>query len=133
MATRGAIAVRDAEARDRMRLVQARLAKRLGFEQPEPAELLSRNPDYRAMQEVEGFAAFLEAVDGALKDEGYSAAAGKEGKPVATQDEGGDPASPVEEVAQDAAAKGVTLDVAVDEHNEPVVVTESVAKKGAKK
>ena len=76
MATRGAMAAMDSEARNRIRLATGRLVKRLGI--PEPAEpTYERNPHLAQIRELEAHADFLESLDGAIKGEGYSAAAGE--------------------------------------------------------
>jgi hypothetical protein len=66
----------DAEVRDRLRLTTGRLAKRLGIDPPADPDL-ARNPDLARVYELQTDADFLEALDGAIKDEGYSAAAGE--------------------------------------------------------
>jgi hypothetical protein len=66
----------DAEVRDRLRLTTGRLAKRLGIDPPADPDL-ARNPDLARVYELQTHADFLEALDGAIKDEGYSAAAGE--------------------------------------------------------
>src|SRR5690349_18249886 len=76
MASRGAIAGMDAEVRDRLRLVTQRLSKRLGIDPPADPEF-ARNPDLARVYELRAHADFLEALDDAIKGEGYSAAAGE--------------------------------------------------------
>ena len=76
MASRGAIAAMDAEVRDRIRLATGRLSKRLGIAAPaDPA--YARQPELARVYELQTHADFLEALDGAIKGEGYSAAAGE--------------------------------------------------------
>ena len=76
MASRGAIAAMDAEVRDRIRLATGRLSKRLGVDPPaDPA--FARQPELARVYELQTHADFLEALDGAIKGEGYSAAAGE--------------------------------------------------------
>src|SRR5687768_636548 len=82
MATRHAIATMDAEARNRMRLASGRLVTRLGLPDPSPA-VWDRNPELRAIYELQAHADFLESLDAALKDRGYSAAPGS--APAATE------------------------------------------------
>src|SRR5690349_7674549 len=122
MASRGAIAGMDAEVRDRLRLVTQRLSKRLGIDPPADPEF-ARNPDLARVYELRAHADFLEALDGAIKDEGYSAAAGTERK-----DE-----QPIDAVVDDAAADGVELGTEVTADGEPVVVTEDVKPARAKR
>jgi hypothetical protein len=114
----------DAEARQRIRLATGRLVKRLGVSEP-PTPAHERNPDVRAIRELEAHATFLEELDRALKDEGYSAAPGAEGKNAG--DEGD-----LAEIEQDAAKDGETLTVAETKDGTPIVVTEDMkaTKKG---
>ena len=76
MPTRHAIATADAAVRERLRLVSGRLSKRLGIDGPATPRA-ERNPELARIAELETHADFLEALDGAIKDEGYSAAAGE--------------------------------------------------------
>ena len=115
MASRGAIAQMDSAQRDRIRLVTNRLATRLGID-PAADPQRAKQPELARVYELQSHADFLEALDGALKGEGYSAAAGDAGK-----DE-----QPIEAVADDAAAGGVALGADVTADGEPVVVTEDV-------
>jgi hypothetical protein len=76
MPTRASLAERDADVRNRLRLASGRLTKRLGLDE-RPALPYQRNPDLRRLEELEDHAAFMESLDGAIKDEGFSAAAGE--------------------------------------------------------
>ena len=76
MATRSAIYEMDKVERNRFRLLSARLAKRLGVDDVQPAEL-ARQPELAKVFELRSFNDFLEGVDASLKDEGYTAAAGE--------------------------------------------------------
>ena len=76
MATRSAIYEMDKVERNRFRLVSARLAKRLGVADVQPAER-ARQPELAKVFELRSFNDFLEGVDASLKDEGYTAAAGE--------------------------------------------------------
>jgi hypothetical protein len=76
MASRDQIAALDSDTRKRLALVTGRLAKRLGIDPPaEPA--VARQPELARVYELRSHADFLEALDGAIKDEGYSAVAGE--------------------------------------------------------
>lgn len=76
MATRSAIYEMDKVERNRFRLVSARLAKRLGVDDVQPAAH-ARQPELAKVFELRSFNDFLEGVDASLKDEGYTAAAGE--------------------------------------------------------
>jgi len=76
MASRGAIAQMDAAERDRLRIVTNRLATRLGID-PAAEPQRAKQPELARVFELRSHADFLEALDGAIKDEGYSAAAGE--------------------------------------------------------
>jgi hypothetical protein len=66
----------DAAERERLRLVTNRLATRLGIDGP-PEPQRARQPELMRVFQLRAHADFLEALDGAIKDEGYSAAAGE--------------------------------------------------------
>jgi hypothetical protein len=76
MATRSAIAEMGKVEQDRMRLVTGRLAKRLAIEDVKPAERV-RQPDLQQVFQMRAYNDFLEGLDAAIKDEGYTAAAGE--------------------------------------------------------
>ena len=76
MPSRSAIADMQYDIDNRLRLTQARLIKRLGLPEPAPAEW-TRNPELARIFMQRQHVEFLEALDAALKDEGYSAAAGQ--------------------------------------------------------
>ena len=76
MASRSAIAQMDAAERERLRLVTHRLATRLGINGPADPRRV-KQPELTRVFELRSHADFLEALDGAIKDEGYSAAAGE--------------------------------------------------------
>jgi hypothetical protein len=76
MATRGAIAELDKVEQTRRRLLTERLAKRLGVEGVKPAERV-RQPELQRVFEDRAVNDFLEGLDGTIKDEGYTAAAGQ--------------------------------------------------------
>lgn len=99
MATRSAIYEMDKVERNRLRLVTARLAKRLGIDEVKPADR-ARQPELARVYELRTFNDFLEGVDASLKDEGYSAAAGES---KADAKEAADAANP----AADASAASV--------------------------
>lgn len=82
MATRAAKAIRASEAHHRIDLALGRLAKRLDVEEPAPAPdpVVLRDPELRAIRDTERLADRIEALDAALKDEGYSAAPGETSK-----------------------------------------------------
>ena len=102
MATRGAMAAMDSEARNRIRLATGRLVKRLGI--PEPAEpTYERNPQLAQIRELEAHANFLESLDGAIKGEGYSAAPGES---MADQADDATEPEPEPEPAKATAKKG---------------------------
>lgn len=100
MASRAAIAAQDAEQRDRLRLVTNRLSKRLGIDPPTDPEF-ARQPELQRVFELRTFNDFLEALDGAIKDEGYSAAAGE-----SLADQKADEPQPEPEPAKAPAKKG---------------------------
>jgi hypothetical protein len=110
MASRGAIAAMDAEVRDRIRLATGRLSKRLGIDAPaDPA--YARQPELARVYELQTHADFLEALDGAIKGEGYSAAAGES---LADKQEAADAAVSAEDAADttDAEADAGTQEAA---------------------
>jgi hypothetical protein len=76
MATRSAIAEMGKVEQDRMRLVTGRLAKRLAIEDVKTAERV-RQPDLQQVFQLRAYNDFLEGLDAAIKDEGYTAAAGE--------------------------------------------------------
>ena len=76
MPTRAAIADMQYDIDNRQRLVTAHLMKRLNLPDPTPAES-TRNPELARIFMQRQHVEFLEALDAALKDEGYSAAAGQ--------------------------------------------------------
>jgi hypothetical protein len=76
MATKGAIYEMDKVERNRLRLVTARLAKRLGLEDVATPER-ARQFDLQRVYEMRVFNDFLEGLDASIKDEGYTAAAGE--------------------------------------------------------
>ena len=118
MATRGAMAEMDANARNRIRLVTARLVTRLGMDEPASPEFV-RNPQLQQIRELEAHATFLESLDGAIKGEGYSAAPGTKGKTVSEKN------PPELDDAADAESEGVEIGAEVTQDGTPVVVTET--------
>jgi hypothetical protein len=103
MATRGAIAEMGKVEQDRMRLVTGRLAKRLAIEDVKPAERV-RQPDLQQVFQLRAYNDFLEGLDAAIKDEGYTAAAGESKADQAKAEQDAAEAEPVEaEAAPDVA------------------------------
>jgi len=106
MPTRAAMAEMQADIDKRQRLTQARLIKRLNLPEPGPTEW-TRNPELARIFMQRQHVEFLESLDAAIKDEGYSAAAGES---LADQkaEEAADaavPAADAESVDSDGAAK----------------------------
>jgi hypothetical protein len=104
MPTRASIAERDADVRNRIRLAAGRLNKRLGLAE-RPAIPYQRNPDLRRLEELEDHAAFLESLDGAIKDEGFSAAPGESKAAVKEAADAGDSVADANAAPVKAAAK----------------------------
>ena len=126
MATRGAMAEMDVNARSRIRLVTNRLVKRLGMDEPVAPEFV-RNPHLAQIRELEAHATFLESLDSAIKDEGYSAKPGAEGSKAMTEK-----TPPELDKAADAESEGVEIGAEVTQDGTPVVVTETVDGETAK-
>ena len=76
MPSRSAIADMQYDIDNRQRLTQARLIKRLGLPEPKPVEW-TRNPELARIFMQRQHVEFLESLDAALKDEGYTDAAGQ--------------------------------------------------------
>jgi predicted nucleic acid-binding Zn-ribbon protein len=76
MATRSAIYEMDKVEQNRLRLVTSRLAKRLNLPDVATPER-ARQPELQRVFELRVFNDFLEGLDAAIKDEGYTAAAGE--------------------------------------------------------
>lgn len=102
MATIGAKAIRRANAVSRLEAVAKRLGKRLGVDVSEASRY--KDTDLQQSADIEATADFLERVDVALKDKGFSAAPRHEGESPLDEPEGEESASADSEPteAQDA-------------------------------
>jgi len=111
MPSRSAIADMQYDIDNRQRLTQARLIKRLGLPEPAPAEW-TRNPELARIFMQRQHVEFLESLDAALKDEGYTAAAGQSLADQKADQEEADAAPAADDVVDSADTEAKTAKAA---------------------